>query len=62
MSNKLKVTQVRSAIGRGTNQKRTLTSLRIHRLNHPVIHEDTPGIRGMIASIRHLLLVEEIKA
>lgn len=61
MSKQLKVTQIRSAIGRDTNQKRTLTSLRIRRLNRPVVHPDTPGIRGMIASIRHLLHVEEIQ-
>jgi large subunit ribosomal protein L30 len=62
MKKRLKVTQVRSAIGRGTNQKETLRSLRIRRLNRPVEHEDTPEIRGMIASVRHLLRVEEIQA
>jgi large subunit ribosomal protein L30 len=61
VSKQLKVTQVRSAIGRDTNQKETLRSLRIRRLNRPVVHDDTPGIRGMIASIKHLLRVEEIE-
>ena len=57
---KLKITQVRSAINRAENQKRTLRALGIHKLNRPVIKEDTPQIRGMIYQVRHLVVVEEI--
>lgn len=61
MTNKLRITQVRSAIGREFNQKGTLKALGIRKLNSTVIKEDTPQIRGMIRKIRHLLVVEEIK-
>lgn len=62
MSKRLRITQVRSAIGRLNTQKRTLRSLGIRRLNRPVEQADTPAIRGMINSVQHLLRVEEIKA
>ncbi len=58
MSKKLKITQVRSTIKRLENQKRTIRALGIHRLNHTVIHEDTPVIRGMINKVSHLVTVE----
>ncbi|MBZ0268179.1 50S ribosomal protein L30 [bacterium] len=61
MSTKLKITQYRSAISRGTNQKRTIRSLGIRRLHQTVEHDDTPQIRGMIATVQHLVNVEEVK-
>ena len=61
MTNKLRITQVRSAIGREFDQKGTLKALGIRKLNSTVIKEDTPQIRGMIRKIRHLLVVEEIE-
>lgn len=60
MKKRLRVTQVRSAISRLQNQKDTIRSLGIRRLNHSVEHTDSPMIRGMIASVRHLVRVEEI--
>ncbi len=59
MSKKLKITQVRSAIGRQKVQKITLRTLGIRRMNQTVEHNDTPQIRGMINKISHLLRVEE---
>ena len=59
---KLKITQVRSAIGRQKNQKITLRTLGIHRMNETVVHDDTPQIRGMIRKIGHLLKVEEVES
>jgi len=56
----LKVTQVRSAIGRPQDQKDTVRRLGIHRLHETVIKEDRPEIRGMIAKVHHLVTVEEI--
>jgi large subunit ribosomal protein L30 len=58
----LKVTQVRSAIGRPRDQKDTIRRLGIHRLNGSVIKEDRPEILGMIAKVRHLVTVEEVEA
>lgn len=47
-------------IGRPLKQKRTVEALGIKRLNHSVIHNDTPQIRGMINKVGHLIEVEEI--
>jgi large subunit ribosomal protein L30 len=60
MKKKLRVTQIRSAISRLENQKQTIRSLGIRRLHHTVEHDDTPMVRGMIATVRHLLRVEEV--
>lgn len=60
MAKKLKVKQIRSAIGRLENQKRTIRALGIRRLGHTVEHNDTPAIRGMINTVKHLVQVEEV--
>jgi len=59
---KLKITLVRSLIGRPEKQRVTVRTLGLTRLNRSVIHEDTPQIRGMINKVSHLLKVEEIAA
>src|SRR4051812_46629240 len=56
----LKVTQVKSAIGRKRNQRETLRSLGLKRLHDTVVKEDRPEIRGMIATVPHLVTVEEV--
>ena len=56
----IKVTQVRSQIRCLELHRRTMTALGLRRLNHSVIHEDTPQIRGMIAVVRHLVKFEKI--
>ncbi len=56
----LKVTQVRSAIGTKPNQRQTLRSLGLKRINDWVVQEDRPEIRGMVATVPHLVTVEEI--
>ncbi|MGA7304523.1 MAG: 50S ribosomal protein L30 [Rhodothermales bacterium] len=58
-TNKLKITQVRSGIDRPERQKRTIRALGIRKLNHSVVHTDTPQIRGMIEKVSHLVSVEE---
>ena len=60
MAKKLKVTQIRSAIGRLENQKRTIKALGLGKLHRTVVHEDVPSIRGMITTVRHLIIVEEV--
>jgi large subunit ribosomal protein L30 len=59
---RLRITQIRSAIKRQQNQKKTLEALGIKRMRHTVEHNDTPQIRGMIHKIAHLLEVEELGA
>jgi large subunit ribosomal protein L30 len=56
----LKVTQVRSAIGRPKDQKDTIRRLGLHRMHDSVVKDDRPEIRGMIAKVRHLVTVEEV--
>jgi large subunit ribosomal protein L30 len=58
---KLKVTQVRSKIGRRASQRDTLQTLGLHRINDTVFKEDRPEIRGMIAAVAHLVTVEEVR-
>ena len=58
----LRITLVRSTIGRPGDQGRTVASLGLRRLNATVERPDNPSIRGMVAKIRHLVKVEEIPA
>ena len=60
MAKKLQIIQRRSAIDRDFRQKRTIKALGIRRMNVPVVHNDTPQIRGMIYKVRHLVEVNEI--
>jgi large subunit ribosomal protein L30 len=57
---KLKVTQVRSGIGTKQNQRATLRTLGLKRINDVVVKEDRPEIRGMIFTVSHLVKVEEV--
>jgi len=57
---KLSVKQIRSAIGRKEDQKRTIKALGLGKINRVKIHNDNPVIRGMINKVSHLLEVEEI--
>ena len=58
---RLKVTQVRSVIGTKRDQRDTLRSLGLKRINDVVVKEDRPEIRGMIAKVNHLVTVEEVE-
>ena len=58
---KLKITQVRSAIGRNFRQKRTIEALGLRRLNNSVIKDDKPEIRGMVNKVNHLVKIEEVE-
>lgn len=57
---KLKITQIRSTIGRKEPQKRTIKALGLGKINRTVTHEATPQVRGMVKSVIHLVTVEEI--
>jgi len=59
MMAKIKVTQVKSQIGRLKNQKRTLEALGLRKIGMTVEHEDTPNILGMIKKVSHLISVEK---
>ena len=55
----LRVTLVRSPIGYSVRQKNTIRALGLHRMNDTVTHVDSPTLRGMLAKVSHLVLVEE---
>ena len=55
---KIKVTQVRSGIGRPKNQRLTLKGLGLTRMNKTVLVNNTAPIRGMIRKVQHLVKVE----
>jgi len=57
---KLKVTQIRSAIGTPHDQKATVRALGLKRINHSVEQTDNPTVRGMIFKVKHLVKVEEL--
>ncbi|GAA3394638.1 50S ribosomal protein L30 [Cryptosporangium minutisporangium] len=58
---RLKVTQIRSVIGTKQNQRHTLRSLGLKRINDVVVKEDRPEMRGMVHTVRHLVSVEEVE-
>jgi len=56
---KIKVKQLKSAIKRPQNQKRTLKALGLRKIGHVVEHDATPNILGMIKKVEHLVSTEE---
>ena len=58
-SKMIRVTQVRSGIGRQEKHRRTLRALGFKRHQQSVVHEDTPAIQGMIAQVSYLVRVTE---
>jgi len=54
----VKITQERSKIRCIEKHKRTLVALGLRRINHSVVKEDTPQIRGMVELVRYLVRVE----
>ena len=59
-SDRLKVTQVRSLIGRPKPQRDTIRGLGLRRIRDVVVKEDRPEIRGMLDKVSHLVEVEEV--
>ena len=57
---RVRVTQVRSPIGRRHDQRETLIGLGLNKLHRSRELEDTPSVRGMINKVQHLVRVEEI--
>ncbi len=59
MAKTIKITQVRSSIGRLPKHKATMTGLGLRHIGHTVEREDTPAIRGMINQVSYMLKIEE---
>ena len=56
----LRVTQTRSEIGGKRNQRETLRTLGLRRIGATVERPDDAQNRGLIATVRHLVTVEEV--
>jgi large subunit ribosomal protein L30 len=57
---KIKITQIKSAIGYNVKQKRTLEALGIRKLNHSVVQVNNAQIEGMVYKVKHLVSVEDV--
>ena len=55
----LSITQVKSANGTNQRQKDTLRTLGLRKIGHTVERPDSPQLRGLVHTVRHLLAVEE---
>ncbi|MDP2646750.1 MAG: 50S ribosomal protein L30 [Desulfobacterales bacterium] len=59
MSGTVKVTLVKSMIGRPEKHRKVLRGMGLTKLNRTVELENTPAIRGMINAVSHLVMAEE---
>jgi large subunit ribosomal protein L30 len=59
MSSELKITLIKSGIGRPPKQRLTLKSLGLNKLHKTVILKDTPQVRGMVNKVSHLVKVAD---
>lgn len=57
---KLKITLVKSLIGRPETQRVTVRTMGLGKTNSFVVREDNPQNRGMINKVAHLVKVEEV--
>jgi large subunit ribosomal protein L30 len=54
----VKITQVRSAIGQTERHLGTLRALGLGKIGRTAEHEDTPGLRGKLRQVSHLVRVD----
>ena len=59
MSAKLRITLVKSTIGKPKKHRDIVAGLGLNKLNKTVELSDTPEIRGMIAKINHMLNIAQ---
>ncbi len=57
----IKVTLVKSTIGRVVKQQATVKALGLKKIGQSVVHEDNACIRGMITKVSHLVKVEDVQ-
>lgn len=59
MAGVVKITLVKSMVGRPEKHRRVLRGMGLTKLNKTVTLQDTPAIRGMIHKVSHLVKTEE---
>ncbi|MBL0714329.1 MAG: 50S ribosomal protein L30 [Desulfosarcina sp.] len=60
MASKLKITLVKSMIGRPEKHRKVLRGMGLTKMHRTVELEDTATIRGMVHKVSHLVTTEEI--
>ena len=53
----IKIKQTKSRIGAPKDQKRTLDTLGLRKINQIVEREDTPSVLGMVEKVKHLVTI-----
>ena len=61
MTDKIKITQIRSSVRRLKKQKATLEALGLHGIRKSMIKEKTPVTAGMVNVVSHLVKVEDVE-
>jgi large subunit ribosomal protein L30 len=56
---KIRIRQVKSAIGTIRKHREVLRGLGLRRIRHEVVRPDTPAVRGAVAKVQYLLEIEE---
>jgi large subunit ribosomal protein L30 len=59
MAEKLKITLVKSMVGRPEKHRKVLRGMGLTKMNRTVELVDTPEIRGMVQKVSHLVRTEE---
>jgi large subunit ribosomal protein L30 len=60
MSKMLKITLVKSMIGRPEKHRKVLRGMGLTKLNRTVELQNSPSVRGMVEKVSHLVVAEEI--
>jgi len=60
MADRIRITQVKSTIGRPAKHGRIIRSLGLRKMNHTVEHTADPVILGQVKKVCHLVKVEEV--
>jgi large subunit ribosomal protein L30 len=58
---KIRVTQMRSPIGRDGRQRTNLIGLGLNKISRSRVLPDVPAVRGRIKQVHHLVRVESVE-
>jgi large subunit ribosomal protein L30 len=61
MASKIRVTQIRSPIGRDGRQRVNLIGLGLNKISRSRVLPDVPAVRGRITQVHHLVRVEPVE-
>jgi large subunit ribosomal protein L30 len=61
MTSRIRVTQIRSPIGRDRRQRTNLIGLGLNKISRSRVLPDVPAVRGRISQVHHLVRVEPVE-